>query len=473
MTTRLENEYDSARIGQMSSSTARDSAYAEHTNNSQAENGYATGINSSQHANSALQIGYSHGGGSGGAASGGSKPEDDRKLFVGGLTWDTTQEDLREYFSNFGNVLDCSIKHDPSTGRSRGFAFLVFDSKDIVERILSQSDHFVKGRKVDPKPAHRRLNATNNQLSHMTNNNTSSQLLYSVGQSSGMSYQNVGMGVGANLNQFNNNNRKVFIGGLDPNFPDTQLREYFSKFGVIDEIDLPYDKEKNERRPFCFISFQTEQAAQEVLRLQRHTIGDISVDVKRAKPKSSNNQQQLQQHLYDPYGQQGVYTNYGTSVQSYAPNAYPGPDVYTHWNAYAYNQNANPTGYPYTSSGSTSAPSPGPTPYSQYADHQANSQYQYTPTNSVNAPEYYPQYGYSTQQQTGSYSDPNAYGSYEYGSYYQQMNSGMNSSMGDNGVGQQSGNPEANQNDREHDNHYGKAKTSIVSSPTYHPYSRS
>jgi len=70
------------------------------------------------------------------------------------------------------------------------------------------------------------------------------------------------------------------------------LVNHFSQFGKIDEIDLPYDKEKNERRPFCFISFQTEQAAQEVLRLQRHTIGDINVDVKRAKPKTLNNQQQ-------------------------------------------------------------------------------------------------------------------------------------------------------------------------------------
>ncbi len=153
--------------------------------------------------------------------------------------------------------------------------------------------------------------------------------------------------MGANLNPYSNN-RKVFIGGLDPSFPDSQLREYFSKFGKIDgkksfknkkysfqfcfllEIDLPYDKEKNERRPFCFISFQTEQAAQEVLRLQRHTIGDMSVDVKRAKPKTLNNnqqqQQQLQQQIYDPYGQQNAYANYGATVPSYGANAYPTAD---------------------------------------------------------------------------------------------------------------------------------------------------
>lgn len=442
-----DNEYDSSRTGQ-TSSPAPDGGYADHQNN-----------------------GFSQGSGNGNGAGGG-KPEDERKLFVGGLTWDTTQEDLREYFSSFGNVADCSIKHDPSTGRSRGFAFLVFETKDIVEKILSQSDHFVKGRKVDPKPAHRRSTAGGNQM-NANNNNAAS--LYGAGPSSASPYA----AMGANVNPYSNN-RKVFIGGLDPSFPDSQLREYFSKFGKIDEIDLPYDKEKNERRPFCFISFQTEQAAQEVLQLQRHTIGDISVDVKRAKPKTMNNQQQqqLQQHMYDPYGQQAAYGNYGTSVPSYGTSAYPAADPYANWSAYSYNQQANPASYPYGGSGSTGAPSPAASSYSQYPEHHSSSQYPYAQSNAGN--DYYSQYGYGGQQPAGVYGDPSgksygggAAGGYEYGSYYAPMGAGGSGSMVDNGSGQQSGNSPGNPADYEHDNHYGKAKTSIVSSPTYHPYSRS
>lgn len=136
--------------------------------------------------------------------------------YVGGLTWDTTNDDLREYFSNFGTIAECSIKHDPATGRSRGFAFLVFDRKEIVEKILSQNEHFVKGRKVDPKPAHRRLAQTN---SHPYLSSSSTHSLSNNNQN--------------NHNQ-TNNNRKVFIGGVDPNFSDVQLREYFSRFGIID-----------------------------------------------------------------------------------------------------------------------------------------------------------------------------------------------------------------------------------------------
>ncbi|CAF1087762.1 unnamed protein product [Adineta ricciae] len=435
-----ENEYDSSRSGQTTSGAATDSGYAGYQYNGQGENGHNVGLSDGQTMNTS-QTGYSLSGGQG--TSNGPKPEDDRKLFVGGLTWDTTQDDLREYFKSFGNILDCSIKHDPSTGRSRGFGFLIFESKDVVEKVLSQNDHFIKGRKVDPKTAHRRFNATNNQMNTNSHNNPFSQSsLYGVGQSVAMPYANTGSN-GTNVNPYSNN-RKVFIGGLDPSFPDSQLREYFSKFGKIDEIDLPYDKEKNERRPFCFISFQSEQAAQEVLRLQRHTIGDISVDVKRAKPKTGNNhQQQAQQHLYDPYGQQAGYSNYGNRASSYGAGAYPANDAYTHWNAYTYNQQANPAAYPY---GNPTALTSATSSYSQYSDHPSNPQYSYPPTNAADSNEYYSQYGYGAPPSSNVYGDASAYngstggGSYEYSTFYAPMHMGANGGMTDKGVGEQPGN---------------------------------
>ncbi|CAF1675513.1 unnamed protein product [Adineta ricciae] len=377
----------------------------------------------------------------------GQKAEDDRKLFVGGLTWDTTQDDLREYFSSFGNILDCSIKHDPTTGRSRGFAFLVFDRKDIVDKILSQNEHFVKGRKVDPKPAHRRLAANNNNA----------------------------MSSSSSMNSISNNNRKVFIGGLDPNFPDTQLREYFSQFGTIDEIDLPYDKEKSERRPFCFISFQNEQSAQEVLRLQRHTIGDITVDVKRAKPKTLNNQQQ-QQQLYDPYGQQSIYANYGSGVPAYGVNAYSAADPYAGWNNYSYNQQGNHAAYQYGGSEASGASNSGSSSYQQYSQHQTNSQYSYGPSSGINANEYYSHYGYGAPHPSSNvYADPTVYGGgggnvYDYNSYYTSGGAGGNGAIVDNGTGQQENSSPNEKNNYEHDTPYGKTKASIITSPNYHQY---
>lgn len=49
-----------------------------------------------------------------------------KKLFVGGLSWDTTDEGLREAFSRFGTVIEAKVVTDRDTGRSRGFGFVGF-----------------------------------------------------------------------------------------------------------------------------------------------------------------------------------------------------------------------------------------------------------------------------------------------------------------------------------------------------------
>ena len=61
-------------------------------------------------------------------------------------------------------------------------------------------------------------------------------------------------------------------------------------------------------------------------------------------------------------------------------------------------------------------------------------------------------------------------GVYDYNSYYGSMGTGGNGSTADNGTGQEGGSSSSDINNYEHDNHYGKVKTSIVSSPTYHTY---
>ena len=55
------------------------------------------------------------GGGSGGDA------EQFRKLFIGGLSINTTDESLRQFYSQFGQLDDCVVMRDPQTKRSRCF----------------------------------------------------------------------------------------------------------------------------------------------------------------------------------------------------------------------------------------------------------------------------------------------------------------------------------------------------------------
>jgi RNA recognition motif-containing protein len=48
------------------------------------------------------------------------------KLFVGGLSWGTDNNGLREAFEQFGEVTDAAVISDRETGRSRGFGFVTF-----------------------------------------------------------------------------------------------------------------------------------------------------------------------------------------------------------------------------------------------------------------------------------------------------------------------------------------------------------
>lgn len=52
------------------------------------------------------------------------------KLFVGGLSWGTDDDGLRDAFADFGDVIDAKVITDRETGRSRGFGFVTFSSPE-------------------------------------------------------------------------------------------------------------------------------------------------------------------------------------------------------------------------------------------------------------------------------------------------------------------------------------------------------
>lgn len=60
-----------------------------------------------------------------------------KKLFVGGLSWDTNNQGLREAFEAYGEVDDAVVISDRETGRSRGFGFVTFSDETAASEALT------------------------------------------------------------------------------------------------------------------------------------------------------------------------------------------------------------------------------------------------------------------------------------------------------------------------------------------------
>jgi RNA recognition motif-containing protein len=60
------------------------------------------------------------------------------KLFVGGLSWDTTTEGLRTAFVKFGAIIEATVIPDRDTGRSRGFGFVTFENPRDADEAVKQ-----------------------------------------------------------------------------------------------------------------------------------------------------------------------------------------------------------------------------------------------------------------------------------------------------------------------------------------------
>jgi len=73
------------------------------------------------------------------------------KLFIGGITRNTTTKQLRDHFSCFGRVLDCVAMRQPD-GRPRGFGYVTLDSSQAADRCLA-IPQVIDGRVVDMKRA--------------------------------------------------------------------------------------------------------------------------------------------------------------------------------------------------------------------------------------------------------------------------------------------------------------------------------
>ncbi|XP_027345668.1 UBP1-associated protein 2C-like isoform X2 [Abrus precatorius] len=232
-----------------------------------------------------------------------------RKLFVRGLAGDTTSYTLRTVFSAFGELDEAIVIFDKSSGRSKGYGFVVFRHVDGAILALKEPSKKIDGRM------------------------TVTQLAAAGGPG--------GSG--------DVSTRKVFVGNVPFEISSETLLSEFMKFGEIEEGPLGFDKSSGKTRGFAFFVYKTEEGARASLvepskTIEGHqVICKLAVDNKKTKASGFGGEhQQHQQHQqqqqapmfasqYGGYGGGGGYAMQQHSVPPFSnPVPVPGGGGYGH-----------------------------------------------------------------------------------------------------------------------------------------------
>lgn len=197
---------------------------------------------------------------------------DQGKMFVGGLNWETTEEGMRAYFSQFGEVIDLNIMRDNATGRSRGFGFLTFSSGEAVDKVVAQQ-HVLDGKVIDPKRA----------IPKEEQERTG----------------------------------KIFVGGIAPNVTEKEFDEFFSQYGNVIDAQLMIDKDSGRSRGFGFVTYDLAEAVEAVCRNKFIEMNGKRMEVKKAEPRG-----QQRKNRYNNGGFNN-YNNYNNYNNNYPNRGYP------------------------------------------------------------------------------------------------------------------------------------------------------
>ncbi|KAL4283497.1 hypothetical protein GQ457_16G014390 [Hibiscus cannabinus] len=178
----------------------------------------------------------------------------DLSIFVGDLAADVTDSLLHETFvSKYSSVKAAKVVIDANTGRSKGYGFVRFGND--TER--SQAMTEMNGAYCSSRPM--RIGAATPRKSSGYQQQYSSQGGYA---SNGASTQSDG----------DSSNTTIFVGGLDPNVTEEDLRQPFSQYGELVSVKIPVGKGCG------FVRFANRDNAEEALqKLNETNIGKQTV----------------------------------------------------------------------------------------------------------------------------------------------------------------------------------------------------
>ncbi|KAG0148562.1 hypothetical protein CROQUDRAFT_105647 [Cronartium quercuum f. sp. fusiforme G11] len=236
------------------------------------------------------------GGAGGRSGMWGVKPSDmpdEGKMFVGGLNWETSEDTLKHYFSQFGAVVHCTIMRDPTNGRSRGFAFLTFADPAVVNKVMVK-EHFLDGKLIDPKRAiPRGSGPIPSGLASSSAGDKRSGHYFSTESPASLS-------------------NKLFCRGMPDDTTPQSFRSYWAQFGSevnIEEAVLMMDRDTNRHRGFGFVNLVTGDDADQLLKCGPFVMDGHPLEVKKKAPSRSRyeSREEMGKMGHGPVDRYGTY----------------------------------------------------------------------------------------------------------------------------------------------------------------------
>ncbi|OWM83744.1 hypothetical protein CDL15_Pgr004174 [Punica granatum] len=189
----------------------------------------------------------------------------DLSIFVGDLAADVTDTLLQETFaSRYSSVKGAKVVIDSNTGRSKGYGFVRFGDESERSKAMTE----MNGVYCSSRPMRIGV-ATPKKASGGYNQQYSSQAVVLAG---GHGHQSNGAAPQGSQSYNESNNTTIFVGGLDSDVTDDDLRQPFSQFGEVVSVKIPVGKGCG------FVQFANRKSAEDAIQeLNGSVIGKQSV----------------------------------------------------------------------------------------------------------------------------------------------------------------------------------------------------
>nr|CAB3457274.1 unnamed protein product [Digitaria exilis] len=205
----------------------------------------------------------------------------DHSIFVGDLASDVNDATLLETFSSrYSSVKGAKVVIDANTGRSKGYGFVRFgDDSEKTHAMTEMNGVYCSSRPMRIGPATPRKSSgsiTSSTVTISTNFHTHFFALWNTTAVVSFPFSSGNGTSGSNGSSARSDgdltNTTVFVGGLDPNVSEEDLRQTFSQYGEISSVKIPVGKQCG------FVQFAQRKNAEDALQgLNGSTIGKQTV----------------------------------------------------------------------------------------------------------------------------------------------------------------------------------------------------